>query len=65
MDGRPWESYRRINFVLKVEDVPDTTENGYGSAGGDRRSWKLPKVDPIPPGHEHGKLLAEMSGRKG
>lgn len=25
----------------------------------------MPQVDPIPPGHEHGKLLAEISGRKG
>jgi hypothetical protein len=29
------------------------------------RMRDLPSVDPIPPGHEHGKLLAEISGLKG
>jgi hypothetical protein len=53
-DRRPWEPYGSIEFTLKPGDVPDTTENGCGSAGGDGRYWPLPRVDPVPPGHEHG-----------
>jgi hypothetical protein len=64
-DRRPWEPYGNIEFVLKPGDVPDTTENGCGSAGGDGRCWPLPRVDPVPPGHEHGKVLAMLAGRTG
>jgi hypothetical protein len=64
-DRRPWRLYGSIEFTLKVGHVPDTTENGCGSAGGDGRYWPLPRVDPVPPGHEHGKELALLAGRKG
>jgi hypothetical protein len=33
-DRRPWEPYGNIESKLKSGDVPDTTENGCGSAGG-------------------------------
>jgi hypothetical protein len=61
IDKRPWEPYGRIDFRLNQDQVPDTTENGCSSSGGDGPLWILPKIDPVRPGHEHGKLLAERS----
>jgi hypothetical protein len=65
VDKRPWEPYGRIDFVLKQDDVPDTTENGCGSAGGDGHHWILPRVDPVQPGREQAKTLALLAARKG
>jgi hypothetical protein len=45
-DNRPWESYGNMEFRTKERDIPDTTENGWGSAGGDGRLWPLPRVEP-------------------
>jgi hypothetical protein len=65
LDRRPWEPYGRIDFGLKQDAVPDTTENGCGSAWGDGRQWPLPRIDQVPPGREQGKTLALLGVRKG
>jgi hypothetical protein len=64
-DRRPWESYGVIEFRTKAGEIPDTTENGCGSAGGDGPYGPLPRVDPVPPGHEHGKILSMAAGNPG
>jgi hypothetical protein len=42
-----------------------TTENGCGAAGGDGPYGHLPGIDPVPPGHEHGRVLAIAAGNPG
>jgi hypothetical protein len=65
IDKRRWEPHGRIEFRLKEGEVPDTTENGCGSAGRDGSDWNWPRVDPVPAGREHGKVLAAIGGRTG
>jgi hypothetical protein len=62
-DKRPWGPHGRIEFRLKVENVPDMTENGCGSAGGEGPDWNWPRVDPVPAGIEQGKVLVALGGR--
>jgi hypothetical protein len=65
LDKRPWESHGVIEFRTKEGVVPDTTENGCGSAGGDGPYGPLPRIGSVPPGREHGKLLAIAAGNPG
>jgi hypothetical protein len=64
-DRRPWEPYGMIEFVVNVDDVPDTTGEGCGAAGGDGPNRLLPRIDPVPPGRDHGKDLGMLGARRG